>query len=57
MASFCHYVFFFASRESAERWRSKHQGTFFYSLDQAFELGWKLVMKAFGHELQRRSAA
>lgn len=37
--SFCHFVYFFASRESAERWVPEHPGTFLLSVDEAFELG------------------
>src|SRR5262249_10488575 len=28
MASFCHHIFFFASRDSGERWTAKHPATF-----------------------------
>jgi alkylmercury lyase len=56
MGTFCHSVFFFTSRESGERWRSTHEGMFLYSLDDAFELGLRLVKKQFGHELERLSA-
>lgn len=52
---FCHSVFFFASRESGERWRAEHDGTFLYSLDEAFDLGLRFVVKLFGHELKRLS--
>lgn len=54
MATFCHFVFFFASRESAARWTAKHPGTFVYSLDQAVELARRLNAKVFGAELSRR---
>ena len=57
MGKFCHYVFFFASRESGERWAIRHEGTFLYSVEEAFELGQRLVMKQFGRELRRQSAA
>lgn len=56
MATFCHFVFFFASRESGERWTGNHPGTFLYSLDQAVELARRLNAKVFGSELARRSA-
>lgn len=55
MATFCHFVFFFASRESGERWTAKHPGTFLYSLDDAVELARRLNAKMFGDELARRS--
>jgi hypothetical protein len=54
MERFCHSVFFFASSESSERWRAKFPGTFFASLEDAFELGQRLVRKQFGDELKRR---
>jgi alkylmercury lyase len=56
MGAFCHSVFFFTSRESGERWRSTHERTVLYSLDDAFEFGRRLVRKQFGHELERLSA-
>ncbi len=57
MANFCHYVFFFASRESGERWAARHRGTFLYSLEEAFELGRRLAARQFGAELARRANA
>ena len=38
MAKFCHFIFFFASRSSGERWVAKNPGTFLYTLEQAFTL-------------------
>jgi alkylmercury lyase len=55
MAKFCHFVFFFASRESGEQWTAKHPGTFLYSLDEAIELARRLNAKMFGSELAHRS--
>lgn len=37
--SFCHFVYFFASRRSGERWVADHPGTFLLSVNEAFELG------------------
>ncbi len=37
--SFCHFVHFFGSRKSGERWTSAHKGTLLLSVDQAYELG------------------
>lgn len=37
--SFCHFVHFFASRQSAQRWSADHPGTFLLTVDKAFELG------------------
>lgn len=51
MASFCHYVFFFASRESGERWAERNPGTFLYSIEQAAELARLANARNFGHEL------
>jgi len=31
MAKFCHFIFFFASRPSGERWVTKNPGTFLYA--------------------------
>jgi len=40
--SFCHYVFFFRSRETGEQWVAEHPGTFLLSLDDAFAIGKKM---------------
>jgi alkylmercury lyase len=53
MVKFCHFVFFFASRLSGERWVAKHPGTFLYSLDEAFALAKRLTARNFGLELVR----
>lgn len=52
MASFCHFVFFFASRQSGERWTSKHEGTFLYSLEEAYGLAKRLNARNFGSVLK-----
>lgn len=57
MAKFCHFVFFFASRASGERWVAKHPGTFLYSLDDAFALARRVNARSFGAELARRASA
>jgi alkylmercury lyase len=36
---FCHFVHFFASALSAERWAADYPGTFLLSVEEAFELG------------------
>jgi alkylmercury lyase len=56
MASFCHFVFFFASRSSGERWIARHPGTFLYSLEDAFALAKRLNAGNFGSELKQRGA-
>ena len=48
MAKFCHYIFFFSSRTSGERWTAKHPGTFLYTLDDAFTLAKRLNAANFG---------
>lgn len=56
MATFCHFVFFFASRESGERWVEQHPGTFLYPLDGAVELARRVNARNWGPELRRRAA-
>jgi alkylmercury lyase len=57
MAKFCHFIFFFSSRQSGERWVSKHPGTFLCSLDAAFGLAKRLNARNFGPELTRRASS
>jgi alkylmercury lyase len=54
MAKFCHFIFFFSSRSSGERWVAKHPGTFLYSLDDAFALAKRFNARNFGPVLIRR---
>ena len=54
MASFCHFIFFFSSRQSGERWVAKHPATFLYSLDDASALAKRFNARNFGPELARR---
>jgi hypothetical protein len=54
MAKFCHFIFFFASPSSGERWVEKHPGTFLYSLDDAFALAKRLNAHNFGSALALR---
>jgi alkylmercury lyase len=56
MATFCHFVFFFASRSSGEHWVHKHPGTFLYSLNDSFELAKRHNARNFGLELARRAS-
>jgi alkylmercury lyase len=55
MAKFCHFVFFFSSRASGDRWTAKHPDTFLYSLDDAFALAKRLNATNFGPALAERS--
>jgi alkylmercury lyase len=43
MASFCHYIFFFPDRETANRWRRDHPETLVISVLDAFQLGRLMV--------------
>jgi alkylmercury lyase len=52
--SACHFIFFFASRASAERWQAKHPDTVLLSLVEAFALGKRINEHLFGTELGRR---
>lgn len=56
MASGCHFQFFFASRESGERWVAKHPGTFLLSLDEVFAFMKRFNQHMFGTELARRQS-
>jgi len=40
--SFCHYVFFFRSREDGELWMAEHPNTFLLTLNEAFAIGKKM---------------
>ncbi|MGH7073457.1 MAG: organomercurial lyase, partial [Stellaceae bacterium] len=51
MASSCHHIFFFASRQSGERWQAKHPETLLLSLDEAFALGKRSNAHLFGAAL------
>lgn len=47
MAKFCHYIYFFSSRASGERWAARHPGTFLYSLDDACTLAKRFNARNF----------
>jgi len=49
--SFCHFVHFFGSPQSGERWTNQHDGTILLSLDQAYELGQLANARNFGSAL------
>lgn len=55
MAKFCHFIFFFSSRSSGERWVAKHPGTFLFSLDDAFALAKRYNARNFGPEPARHA--
>ena len=55
MASFCHFVFFFESRESGEAWATKHEGTFLLTLEEAADLAKRLNARNWGAALATSS--
>jgi alkylmercury lyase len=57
MANFCHFVFFFSTRSSGERWIAKRPGTFLYGLEDAFALAKRFNARNFGLELGQRAAS
>lgn len=57
MASACHFIFFFASRASGERWLAKHPETVLLSLNEAFLFGKRHNAHLYGTELARRQVA
>ncbi|MDT7531460.1 organomercurial lyase [Sphingopyxis sp. SE2] len=55
-ASACHFIFFFGSRASGERWQVKHSGTVLLSLEEAFAFARGANARVFGAEVARRRA-
>lgn len=53
IATTCHFIFFFASRASGERWVDQHPGTVLLSLDEAFAFAKRLNARLYGKELMR----
>jgi alkylmercury lyase len=49
--SFCHFVHFFASEETANEWTARQAGTFVLSPDDGFELGRRVNHARFGARL------
>ncbi len=39
ISSLCHFLFFFASKESASEWTAEHPGTVTFPIEEGFELG------------------
>lgn len=56
ITSACHFHFFFASRDSGERWVAKHPETFLLSLEEMFAFMKRFNQYMFGTELARRRA-
>jgi len=57
VAQFCHFIYFFSSRQSGERWVGEHPGTFLFSLDDAFALAKRFNARNYGSELLARRAS
>jgi len=51
IATACHFIFFFASRNSGERWVAAHPQTELLSLEEAIEFGRRQNERVFGREL------
>jgi alkylmercury lyase len=56
LATVCHFIFFFASREAGERWVAARPETVLLSLDEAFAFGRRLNVRLFGSVLTQRRA-
>jgi alkylmercury lyase len=54
IASGCHFQFFFASRESGERWVAKHPETFLVPLEEVYAFMRRFNQHMLGSELARR---
>lgn len=54
IATVCHFIFFFASRASGERWAAERPGTLLLSFDEAFACGKRQNALLFRAELSRR---
>ncbi len=52
IASFCHYVFFFNSEESGNKWIANHKDTFLLTLNDAYEIGRLTNEATFGAALK-----
>lgn len=59
IATACHFIFFFTSRASGERWVAKQPNMLLVSLEEAFELAKRVNAHAFGAAVgsSRQSAA
>ena len=56
IATFCHYVHFFADRGAAEQWAAEHDGTFVISLDEGIEIAGRVNAARFPTMRQDRSS-
>ncbi|MGQ0551573.1 MAG: organomercurial lyase [Armatimonadota bacterium] len=53
--SFCHFVHFFSSPETASKWISEHPNTFILSVNEAYELGRLTNERNFGEALATKA--
>ena len=54
IASFCHFVYFFASRRAGEQWAAGHPGTFLLTLGEAADLAARTNRRMFPDVLGSR---
>lgn len=57
IATACHFIFFFVSRASGERWVAAHPQTELLSLEEAVAFGKRQNRRLFEQELARRAQA
>lgn len=57
IATACHFIFFFASGASADRWVAEHPQTDVLSLHESFKLAKRQNAMVFGEELALRAQA
>lgn len=53
----CHFIHFFATRESGQRWASRQRDAVLAPLEDAFIYGRRQNARLFGEELARRSSS
>ena len=52
VSKLCHYIHFFATPETGERWTAQNPGTFLMTVEEGFELGRLKNVARFGEALQ-----
>ena len=52
IASFCHYILFFSSEETGNKWIATHKDTFLLTLNDAYEIGGLTNKATFGAALK-----
>ncbi len=51
--NFCHFVYFFDSKSTAEKWLAEHAGTFLLTLEEAFRIAKEVNANRFNLTLHR----